>query len=458
MNTAPHNAPGPRAWPLLGNLPELRGDILQVLLRMHRRHGDLFGFRTPGQQFYAINHPDYARHVLVTQRDNYIKDGRSNRQIRLLAGQSLLTDNAEPWHQKRDLLQNTFKVDQVRQFAPLVADEAQTLLQSWRQSNEPIDMHQQMMHITYQVIGRALFSEDMTQSADEVAQVMHVTLHHLYQRIFGLAFALSIPTIGNLRFLKARRRLHALVDGIIARRLNARHDQQHTATSEADLLARMIAALNSTQQLAEQSHSVFSPTWLRDEVVTLLLAGHETTANALTWFWYLLAEHPEVEQQVYAEIQQYSNEPLNNPALLSRHEYTQRVLLETLRLYPPIWSIERSPLKEDQIAGYRIEAGATVFITIYGLHRHPDFWPNPERFDPERFVDPKRAQDAYMPFGLGPRMCLGKNFAMQEALLIIISLLRQCRPQRVEQSPVVARAGITLRVRDPLRMRLQWRD
>lgn len=437
------SAPGPKGLPLIGNVLDLRGNMLDVLTNIHRDFGDLVKFRVAHLQYYSLNHPDFAKHVLISNKDNYEKDGRSSKQIRLLAGQSLLTDNGDSWYHKRRLLQNTFRLDTVKKFKDVVVSESNLLLDSWRNLNGPIDIHSAMMHLTYQVIGKSLLSEDLTRTTNQVATSMDVSLLHLYKRIFGLAFPLSIPTAGNLRFVRERKQLHHIVDKILMQRdVNVDHGSD-------DLLDKMIQA--------QQSEDLFDSTWLRDEVVTLLLAGHETTANALTWVWYLLAQHPDVEQQVYDEITQHFNGPVDDVEKLSNLSYTLKVFYEAIRLYPPIWAIERSTRETDEIGGYNIAKGSTLFISIYTLHRHPEFWQDANEFRPERFDNMRNASMAYMPFGLGQRMCMGKNFAIQEAMIVLVYLVQHCRLRLVSDKPARPEPGITLRVRDKLMMNIAWR-
>ncbi len=418
--------------------------MLTVLKNLHRQYGDMVSFRLAHLQYYSLNHPEFAKHVLVSNKDNYLKDGRSSQQIRLLAGQSLLTDNGDSWYHKRRQLQNTFRVDTVKKFKDVVESESNLLLEEWRNDNTPVDIHSAMMHLTYQVIGKSLLSEDLTHTTDQVAKSMEVSLLHLYRRIFGVALPLMIPTSGNQRFKHERKKLHHIVDNILQRRLTIKNHDTN------DLLDKMIAA--------QQSETLFDSVWLRDEVVTLLLAGHETTANALTWVWYLLAQHPDVEQKVYDEITEHFNGPVDDIEKLSNLTYTLQVFYEAIRLYPPIWAIERSARDVDEIAGYKIKKNSTLFISIYTLHRHPDFWESPDKFNPERFDSKRDASTAYMPFGLGHRMCLGKNFAIQEAMIVLVYLLQRCRLRLVNKESVEPEPGITLRVRNKLMMNIEWRE
>jgi len=318
-----------------------------------------------------------------------------------------------------------------------------TMLERWR-PQATIDIASEMMRLTYTIVGRTLFSTDVAADAEEVEHAMEVLLAQTYrrlERLVDLPEALPIP--GNRRFRAAL----ATVDRIVYRILSARRqagDGSGDGSEPADLLDILL------RERDEESGQGMEDGQIRNEVLTLLLAGHETTANALTWTFYLLARHPEAMERVRAEAAAVLGDRPPVSEDLAALPCTERVIRESMRLYPPIWAMERRAALEDELGGYPIPAGSTVVVSPWVTHRHPAFWSEPERFDPERFTEERAAGRptlAYLPFGAGPRFCIGGHFAMTEALVITAMVIRSWRLRLVEGHPVVPEPGITLRAR-----------
>ena len=450
MGTMPsrRRAPGPPGLPLLGNLIPFRRDVLGLLLESRRRYGDVVRYRLGPMLIHVVSHPDYVRHVLVTNQHNYNKQTRSSAMIRAISGDSLLVTSGDAWLRQRRLMQPLFQRQRLARFLPIMSAATEEMLQRWRPAvagGEPLDVASEMMRLTYTIVGRSLFGADVGRDAEQVERAATVVLRHTYRRLERLFdWPLWLPTPGNLRFRRGLQALNAIVYSLIRRRSLDTH-------APADLLTLLLC------QRDEETGAGMSEEQVRNEVITLLLAGHETTANALTWTWYLLAKHPEAARRVRAEVSEVLGD--RPPAFedLARLPYTTAVIQESMRLYPPIWIVERHALADDSIGGFDIPAGSTVAYSPYVSHRHPDFWPSPEEFDPDRFGPAQSAQRppyAYLPFGGGQRLCIGSHFALLEAQVIVALVARAYRLDLLPGFPVEPLPGITLRARHGLPMRL----
>lgn len=435
--------PAPRALPLTGHLFALGQDLPGFLERSRAHHGDLMRLRVAWMPIYVASSPGFARHVLLDRRDIYEKTSRSSREIRHIAGASLLTAVGPDWAAKRQVLHPAFKANVIGLYHDVMEVSTASALERWRlevPEGGVLDMAQEMMRLTYGIVSSALLGEDLDQTAHEVDDALRFMLTHVVARLQAPSVPLDWPTPGNRRFHRERARLHALVDAVIARRRAAPREPR-------DLLDAML-------QASSCAGPALDATWLRDEVATLLLSGHETTANALTWTWYLLSRHPEIQERAAAAARAAAD-----PVSCA---YLRQVLFESMRLYPPIWLVERQAQAADTLGGHAIPRGANVAVAIWLLHRHPEFWPEPERFDPERFRDSQqhgRPGDHYLPFGLGPRTCLGLNFAVHEALIVLARSLTRVRVVPVQGgTDAVPVPGVTLRPRGGLPLDIRWRD
>jgi cytochrome P450 len=432
----PRKAPGPRGMPLSGNLYSFRRDVLALLTNSRARYGDVVRFRLGPMVIHLVAHPDGIRHVLQERAEQYDKETRSSAKIRGMTGLGLLTANGAFWHRQRRLMQPGFRPATVATFVAGMEEAADAMLDRWSATaGTPFDLASEMMRLTYTIVGRTLFSADVSGDADAVEQAIAVLLAHTYRRLERVVdLPLSVPTPANRRFQAARATLDRVVYRILAER-RSRPAGEHPD----DLLSILL------RERDEETGLGMNDEQLRNETLTLLLAGHETTANALTWTFYLLAGHPEIAERVAAEA---DPDPASDLAGL---ELTERVLREALRLYPPIWILERRAVVTDVIDGFRIPAGSTVVVSPWVTHRHPDLWEEPERFDPDRFTTERsegRPLLAWVPFGAGPRYCIGGHFAMTEALVITARVMRRFRLRLVPGRSVEPLPGITLRARD----------
>lgn len=434
--------PGPRGGAALGKLVQVSRDRLTLLTSVTREYGDAVRIPMGPKALYVFNHPDHAKHVLTDNHANYRK-GIGLIHARRALGDGLLTSEGELWRAQRRATQPAFHRDRLARAAEVIAEEMAGVLRLWRgQAGETIDVVGEMTHLTLVVLGRALLQVDIG-STDAIGHSFATVQD---QAMFEMATLNMVPPWlplpRQLRFRRARRELDALVERLVADHV------RRSGGSEEGLLSRMLAS-------ARQGPAEEVQRRLRDELVTLLLAGHETTASTLGWTWYLVEQHPEVFDRIHAEAVEALGDRPPTFEDLHRLRYTSMVIEEVMRLYPPVWVLTRRAIEGDEVGGYDVPAGADVMICPYTLHRHPGFWDDPERFDPERF-DPDRAgaraRYSYIPFGAGPRYCVGSNLGMLEATLVVAMIAREFRLRRPSSRPVVAEPMLSLRVRDGLPM------
>ena len=447
-------APGPGGLPFVGNIFDVWKDPLRLFTRTVAEHGDIVAMRFGPFRYWLLNEPEAIHHVLVDNNKNYTKS-RNYQGLKRVLGEGLVTSEGEFWRRQRRLAQPAFHKEKLAGFARTMAEDTAAMLEAWqarRGNGAPLDVHAEMMKLTLKIVARTLFSTTVGAEADAIGAALAIALRHAE----GYAESLLpvppwVPTLSNLRFKRAVRTLDELVFRIIDERRKSRADP-------GDLLAMLMAA---TDDEAEGGARGMTDRQLRDEVMTLVMAGHETTANALTWTFYLLAKHPEVEARLRQEVDAVLGESAGAPTLsdLPKLPYTAMVIQESMRLFPPVWAFERQAREADVVAGFDVPAKAIMAVCPYALHRHPAFWENPERFDPLRFTPERveaRPRYAYLPFGGGPRQCIGNGFAMMEAQIILAMVAREKRLTlspgfRLELDPVVTlrpRRGMPMIVTD----------
>jgi cytochrome P450 len=429
-------APGPRAsWPV-GQLYQFRRDPLVFLARLAREYGDVARFKAGPQSIYLLNHPEHIRDVLVTNHSRF-KKGRALQRAKRLLGEGLLTSEGEFWRRQRRLAQPAFHRQRIASYARVMVEYAEQAAARWR-DGETIDAAGEMTRLTLAVVGKTLFDANVESDADEVGAALTEVMNLFNYLMLPFAELLEkLPLPPQRRFLRARARLDAVIYRIIEERRREGRDR-------GDLLSTLLHAVDE-----EGDRTGMTNEQLRDEVMTLFLAGHETTSNALTWAFYLLAQNPSAESRLHEELDavlERGRPPTaDDYAALS---YTEMVVAETMRLYPPAWAVGRLALEDHEVGGFAIPRGSLVLISQYVTHRDPRFFPEPERFDPERWtpeVKAARPQFSYFPFGGGPRRCIGEGFAWTEAVLILAALARRWRLRLIPGRTVEARARITLR-------------
>ena len=442
---SPKTAPGPRGHFLIGNLIAFRRDVLGLLLDSRREFGDVVRFHLGPMIIHQVSHPDYVKQVLVTNQHCYNKHTRSSAKIADITGPGLLTSNGDAWLDQRRLMQPVFNAQRLVAYTGLIVEATDRMLDSWQAraaAGQPLDVASEMMRLTCTIVAQVLLGADVSADIDEVEQSATKVMEHTWRRLEHVVSPpLWLPTPGNLRFRSAKRRLDKIVYRLIAERRGA--------TAKNDLLALLLKARDDTTGggMSEQQ--------LHNETITLLLAGHETTANALSWTWYLLARNPKWRQQTRDEVVGLLGGRAVTTEELPRLDLVTRVFQEAMRLYPPIWIMERRVLEDDRIGGYHIPAGSSLEISPYVIHRHPEFWDDPENFNPERFTPQhgaSRPQYVYLPFGGGQRLCIGSHLALLEARVIVSRVLQRFRLDIAPGFSVEAMPGITLRMRHGLLM------
>jgi cytochrome P450 len=439
--------PGPPGHLLTGSLPEFRGDRLAFFTRLAREYGDVAAFRLAWRRVLLLSHPDLIESVLATNSRNSIKHF-ALRLNRLLLGNGLVTSEGEFWLRQRRLSQPAFARDRLAGYGEIMVVCARRRLTTWK-AGETRDLHAEMMQLTLEIVGQALFGADVAGEARTVGQALEVALECYIARLKSLfLFPVWLPTRRNRRLREAVGRLDAILFRIIQQRRDRSADDG--AGGQDDLLSRLLHA-------QDEDGSRMTDQQLRDEAMTLFLAGHETTALNLAWTWYLLAQHADVEARLHAELRAVLGGRAPTFADLPRLVYTERIVHESLRLYPPVYAVGREAVHDCTIGGYPVSAGTTLLLSQWVVHRDPRFFPDPEVFDPDRWAGERLMglpKYAYFPFGGGPRVCIGNTFAVTEAILVLATIGQQFRFRLVPGQAIRPMAHLTLRPEHGIRMTL----
>ncbi len=425
---------GPRGRLLSGNLAELRRDWLGTLTRYAREYGDFVPLRVGPRRLALLAHPQLIESVLVTNNRNFIKSPILRRSSRLLGG-GLLISEGDHWRRQRRLSQPAFHRERIAAYAATMVACAERMLDGW-QDGERCDAHAEMMRVTLDVVSRTLFGADVGAEAAEISAAITVAQERFNRRLNSLFLMLTdmLPTPGNLAFLRAADRLDRVVYAIIERRLASGEDN-------GDLLSMLLHA-------RDEDGSRMTEKQVRDEVMTLFIAGHETTAVALSWTWYLLSRHSHVRDQLEAELDEQLGGRRPTVEDVPRLRYAELVITEAMRLYPPAWSQSRETLEPCVIGGYPVARGTVLVLSQWVVHRDPRFFERPDAFEPERWADGlarRLPRFAYFPFGGGPRQCIGSTFAMMEATLLLATIAQRFRLEVPPDHQVIPWPAVTLR-------------
>ncbi|MEJ2208818.1 MAG: cytochrome P450 [Anaerolineae bacterium] len=447
--TDARQAPGPKGWPVVGSLFEMRRQgILDFWTEAWRAYGDVVQTTVGPMTLIQFVRPEHVQEILVTKRDTFVK-GLSHDTLRLPLGRGLLTAEGELWRRQRRLMAPTYTPRGVKGYAAIMLDATDRMLARWRTIPDgmPLAMNVEMMRLAMSVISRSVFTIDIGEEFAEAGEALGVILDFASARtVSPVSPPLWVPTPLNRRFKWALATMDDFLYGIIARR--------RSQPSGDDLLWQLMAVRD------EETGAPMSDEQLRDEVLITFFAGHETTAQLLTWAWYLLACHPEVEARFHGELDGVLRGRRPGVDDLEPLCYTRMIMDEVLRLYSPVATMARDAVADAEVGGYHVPAGSIVTICPYVTHRHPEFWARPGDFYPEHF-EPQaveaRPRYAYYPFGAGPRVCLGKHFALLEAALVLAEVGQRYRPRLVSDEPVGVRWSGTLRPDRDVMMRLEER-
>ena len=446
--------PGPETKTWAGTFREYSKDPLNYLTWLAREYGDIVTVRFYQYRAYFVSHPDYIEQVLVAQNRKFIK-GRILRANRRLFGNGLLTSEGDFWLRQRRLAQPAFHRGRIASYADTMVRFTERLLETWpdrdardnRQDVAYRDIHVEMMRLTLQVVAKTLFDADVDGDARQVGKALEaiMELNSDFRKL--ILTPPWLPTPRNIRAAMATRRLNKIIYRIIAERRASGRDT-------GDLLSMLLHA-------QDEDGSRMNDRQLRDEAITLFLAGHETTANALAWTWMLLAQNPRVEAKLHGELAEVLAG--RAPALddLPKLPYTNNVITESLRLYPPAWGMARLAIEDAEIGGYAIPRGCGVSLAQWVVHRDPRWFDAPEEFRPERWEGDllkRLPRFAYFPFGGGPRQCIGNSFALMEAALVLATIAQRFRIRLVPGHAIVPMPTITLRPRYGIRVTLESRQ
>ena len=437
--------PGPKGRLIGDNLREYARDPLGFLSDCAREYGDVVRLRFMGQNLFLLSDPDLIEYVLVENNRNFTKARILKRNRRLL-GEGLLTSEGEFWRRQRRLAQPAFHRKSVAAYGEVMVTYAKRSLEAWR-DGQTIDVHEEMMHLTLEIVAKCLFDADLGARTTDVGKAMKVALENFSSQRRLVRIPRGVPTPHNIRFEMAARNLDEIVGAIIEGRRKG-------GEYKGDLLSMLVLA-------EDEDGERMTDKQLRDEVMTLFLAGHETTANALSWTFWLLSLSPNAEAKLAEELERVLGDRTPTMSDLSDLPYVERVVKESMRLYPPAWVVGREAIAECEIGGYRMPAGTTALMSQWVMHRDPRYHENPERFAPDRWTA-KYAKAlprfAYFPFGGGPRQCIGAGFAMTEACLILVTVAQRFRMELSPGQRVEPYASITLRPKEGIRMSLVERS
>jgi cytochrome P450 len=436
--------PGPPRTAMGSLLARMVRNRLEVMEYAVNNFGDAVRLPLGPKTLHVFNHPDHAGHVLVSNAANYRK-GIGQVHARRVMGDGLLTSDGDLWRRQRTTIQPLFQARRLAGLVTVMAEEAEKLVARLRglADSGPVDIRDEMTGLALGVLGRSLLDADL--GAFEIAESLEAVQDQAMFEVMSLgAVPLWVPLPRQLRFRRAKKELQEIVDRLAA-------DGRGRDSGE-DIISRLL------ESIRQEPDPQVGRERMRDELVTLLLAGHETTASTMSWAFYLLDQHPEAWERVRAEAAEVFSAGPPDIEALQRLRFTGNVIAETLRLYPPVWLLPRIAEHADEIGGYQVQPGADVLISPYLMHRSPDLWTDPLRFDPDRFDHrgtPGGHRYAYIPFGAGPRFCIGNNLGMMEATLVLAAVARDLRLRKVPGYQVVGEPMLTLRVRGGLPMTIQ---
>ncbi|MGA9978300.1 MAG: cytochrome P450 [Candidatus Sulfotelmatobacter sp.] len=426
------------------------GNPIFLFQHLAEKYGDIAHYKIGPHHIVFLNHPEYIREVLVVQNDNFIKE-RTVQRSKMLLGKGMITSEDAEHRAQRQVAQPAFHRQRIQEYAAATVDEAARARESWK-DGEQRDIAIDMMHLTLKIVARTLFAADLQKEVLELADAINriMGLYNFLVMLPAAEWLVHLRPPGLAAFVKARKR----IDAVVYRMIDAHRRRGGDGGSLLDL---MLAA-SSDESRGHDSPGAQQA--LRDQVITIFLAGYETVANALIWTWYLLSQNPDCERRCHEEVDSVLQGRLSTAEDVPRLRYVEMVMAESMRLYPPAWAMGRYARHDFQLGDYRLPARTTVLISQFVTHRDPRHFPDPLRFDPERFTaeaKSRRAKFTYFPFGAGARQCIGESFAWMEGVLVLATLLQKWRLRMVPGQRVEPQPLITLRPKYGMRMRIEAR-
>jgi cytochrome P450 len=439
----------PGGAPLFGHLRTFKRAPLETMSGWWRQYGDALRFRLGPKTLHLFSHPDLAEDVLVQQADRFVKvyDPRRPVGLALVLGNGLVTSSGEVWKRHRRIIQPVFHRSRMAAMADRMAQVGEQRIAGWAgHEGQPVDIATEMMQLALEVISQTMFTTSMAQHIEHISRALRVSLKYAFDSFHNpLCLPSWVPTARNREFRSVMQFMDNLIYGLLGER-------RRTGATHGDLLDLLLQARD------EETGAGLTDQELRDEALTIFAAGHETTANALAWTWYLLATHSEAKARFHEEVDKVLQGRTPTADDLQHLPYTRAIFDESLRLYPPAPAVQRKAETDTTVGGLSLPEGALVLVGTYNLHRHPSFWTNPEQFLPERWLDGERpaSRYAYLPFGAGPRACVGIHFASVEGPLLLALIGRRYDLQLAQEN-VEPELMVTLRPKGGIRMRLQRR-
>ncbi len=413
-------APGPSTRKMFSYLLKARKDPAGFLVNMRKKYGNVVQFPLPILPVYLVSHPQDVDRVMRVNARNYGKKTIQYENLALVTGDGLLAADTPSWKRQRKLIQPAFHHEAILRVGPDTVLVTDRLLEKWNKlsDNSIIDVDDDMMHAALEIVGRSLFGTDLAGDVEKTAQATLDALDIIVARArTPITFPKWIPTRNNRKLAKALKQLNSAVERILEERKKI--TGKPGIDREIDMLDLLLAAHDEEGALNSKE--------LRDQIVTFIVAGHETVASSLTWTWWLLGSHPEVQKKVQSEVDEFLNGRAPSVNDVENLTFTKAVVDEALRVFPPGWVVSRRSIEEDVLGGYEIPKNSVIIISPWTTHRHPEAWQDAEKFNPDRFLPsaPTPEKGTYLPFGIGPRMCIGKDFALLESVLMIARIAQK---------------------------------